>query len=107
MFNTKILSSIIQENSLKDEQAAELRKVIRSGASRTFAQKLKQVDDFSILFLCNGNKCSDCSADRDECKHTPDIRYSKNYGAVSHINLKRDFDITVSGQTVIFTEKER
>ena len=32
-----------------------------------------------VLYICNRKKCPNCS---DECKHTKDVRYAKNFELV-------------------------
>ncbi len=99
MFIKKILSSIIQRNPI--------RQLIQSASTRVFIHKLNQVDDFGIAFICDRKQCSNCSASEGFCKRTTKTEHAVNYGNTAHLNINRDFEINVSGQTVRLTEKER
>jgi len=99
MFNTKILSSIIQRNPIS--------RLIQLASTRAFIHRLNQVDDFDIAFICDRKQCSNCSASEGFCKRTTKTEHAVNYGNTAHLNIKRDFEINVSGQTVRLTEKER
>ena len=42
---------------------------------------LRKEEPMDVLYLCNRKKCENCS---DECIHTKDVRYAKNFELQEH-----------------------
>lgn len=67
--------------------------------------KRKKVEK-KYLYICNQQRCEDCSADLGLCRHTTSIRFAANYVPGSQIN-EEDFIEKAPGIFMEIDHEER
>lgn len=111
MINAKILTSILENHRLTDEQSEELQKVIymlNDGRLAEAKPPFEKADRIDILYLCDEKLCEDCRRGGTDCMHTTHFDHAKNYESFDKVDLEKDFTFQViSPNHLMFVEKER
>lgn len=111
MINPQILTSILEDHKLTDEQSEELQKVIYMLDDGRLAEAyapFDKADRICILYLCDEKACDEGRCGNKHCLRTSDFNHARNYRSINDVNLAKDFTlIVISPNDLLFVEKER